>query len=198
VVTLADEKKTDTGKEQKSGLPQISAMHVVIAIAVIILAVIFIAKFGFGMDLISPSSGEMAILKKPVTPVQQVVQTPAVGPTFTIRPPECGRLQTRCGNYCAETYHDVDNCGVCGTVCPEYNATERKCVNGKCSNPCISGYYDCNKNIADGCESDLKDKENCGSCGHSCELGCMNGQCITHGGMGDTINPGSLGNVILK
>ncbi|HII76549.1 MAG TPA: hypothetical protein HA264_05840 [Methanolinea sp.] len=50
---MADEKRSDPKKEQKSGFPQMSAMHVVISIAVIVLAVIFIAKFGFGMDLIS-------------------------------------------------------------------------------------------------------------------------------------------------
>ena len=44
-------------KEQKSGFPKISAMHVIIALAVIVLAVIFIAKFGFGTDLIEPVIG---------------------------------------------------------------------------------------------------------------------------------------------
>jgi hypothetical protein len=68
---VGDETKPDPGKEQKSGLPQIQVLHVVIAVAVIVLAVIFIAKFGFNMDLISPSSGEMAVVKRPVvTPVR--------------------------------------------------------------------------------------------------------------------------------
>ena len=71
-------RQSDTEKEQKSGFPKISAMHVVIAVAVIVLAVIFIAKFGFGTDLLSPSSGEMAIVKRPV-----------VTPVRTIQPDRC-------------------------------------------------------------------------------------------------------------
>jgi hypothetical protein len=179
---MGEEQQPDAGKG-KGSLPKFSAMHIVLIIGIVIVAAIFIAKFGFGTDLISPASGEMAILKKPVTPVQQVVQTIEVRPSFTIRPLECGRLQSRCGNYCAETLSDTENCGACGTVCPEYNSTERKCIGGKCSNPCLAGYYDCNQNVADGCESDLRDKENCGRCGYSCSVGCLNGQCIYGGGM---------------
>jgi hypothetical protein len=166
---MGDEKKSDTENEPKSGLPNISAMHVVIAVAVIVLAVIFIAKFGFNMDLISPSSGEMAIVKRPVTPVQTLVQDPVVKPTVSFRPETlCPVNQTPCANSCTNRMTDTENCGLCGKVCPTYNSTDRKCISGKCSNACIPGYYDCNQNPVDGCESDLRENNNCGACGNSC------------------------------
>jgi hypothetical protein len=180
VIILGDEKKSDKGKGPACGLPKLSAMHVVIAIAVIVIAVIFVAKFGFGMDLISPSSGEMAILKKPVTPVQQVVQTPAVRPTFTLRPPECGRLQTRCGSICVETQSDTENCGGCGTVCPGYPNTDRYCLDGRCHTFCSSTHLDCNKDMTDGCEvRPADDAKNCGGCGQDCGPGstCSSSRC---------------------
>lgn len=69
---MSDEKSSDSKKEQKSGLSKLNAMHIVIIIGVIIIAAVFIAKFGFGTDLISPASGEMVIAKPRtvVTPAQ--------------------------------------------------------------------------------------------------------------------------------
>lgn len=183
---MGDEKKPDSGKEQKSGVPQIQVMHVIIAVAVIVLAVIFIAKFGFNMDLISPSSGEMAITRlRPVTPVQTLVRNPVVKPTISFRPEmACPVNQTLCANSCTNRMTDPDNCGSCGNVCPAYNSTDRTCTSGKCSNACLSGYYECNQNPADGCESDLHDNNNCGRCGKVCGTGwfCLGSQCATGGG----------------
>jgi hypothetical protein len=189
---MGEEQQPDSGKE-KSSLPQFSAMQIVIIIGVIVIATIFVAKFGFGTDLLSPSSGEMAILKKPVAPVQQVVQTPEIRPAVSFRPElRCPANQSLCGSTCTNRMTDPDNCGFCGKVCPSYNFTDRKCISAQCSNICQPGYYDCNQNMADGCESDLKDKENCGRCGHSCSVGCLNGQCIYGGGMTTMAPPQQL------
>ena len=174
-------------------VPHMNILHVIIAVAVIVLAVIFIAKFGFNMDLISPYSGEMAIVKRPVNQVPTLIQNPAVKPVISLRPDlrtipvtaiPCSAPQSRCGDSCIDITNDPDNCGSCGNVCPAYNSTDRTCTSGKCSNACLSGYYDCNKNPADGCESDLHDNDNCGRCGEGCGNGwfCLMGQCVTGGG----------------
>ena len=166
---MGDEKRSDTEKEQKSGFPKISAMHVVIALAVIFLAVIFIAKFGFGTDLISPSSGEMAIVKRPVTPVPTIVQNPVVKPSFSIRPepiPTCASPTTMCGESCTDIKTDPNNCGGCDKVCSKLdrkNVAEFGCSNAKCTiKSCQQGYGDCASQgttdiNGDGCETNLKD-----------------------------------------
>jgi hypothetical protein len=161
---MGDEKRSDNEKKQKSGLPQISAMHVIIAVAVIVLAVIFIAKFGFGMDLISPSSGEMAIVKRPVaTPVRTLNPQPpsdiANPLTFTTTPAGvtttttwdgCGSssfTQKRCSGNCVETSTDRANCGRCDNKCPDYQI----CRVGGCVTPDI-----------------FTDVNNCGTIGTVC------------------------------
>ena len=172
---MGDEKKSDTEKEQKSGFPKISAIHVIIAVAVIVLAVIFIAKFGFGTDLISPSSGEMAIVKRPVTPVQTLVQNPAVKPVSSIRPDlrtipvtaiPCSAPQRLCGETCVDTATDPGNCGGCANACSNNvrkNVAEYGCSNYKCTiKSCQPGYGDCARQgttdiNSDGCETNLND-----------------------------------------
>ncbi len=81
---------------------------------------------------------------------------------------------------------DPDNCGFCGKACPSYNSTDRKCITGKCSNACLPGYYDCNQNMADGCESTLSDNDNCGACGKSCG---SSGFCVFSNCQYDTAGP---------
>ncbi len=78
---------------------------------------------------------------------------------------------------------DVNNCGVCGTVCSVAQGTPA-CVKGVCKvASCDPGYDDCNGDPADGCETN-KDVEaaNCGACGHACstahgEFYCAGGKC---------------------
>jgi hypothetical protein len=167
---MGDEKRSENEKEPKSGLPQISAMHVIIAVAVIVLAVIFIAKFGFNMDLISPSSGEMAIVKRPVTAVPTLIQKEVVRPTLSLRPepvPTCSVPTTMCGDSCSDTATDPNNCGYCGRVCSvayadAKNVAEYGCAAGECTiKSCQPGYGDCRTkgplNVNGGaCETNLK------------------------------------------
>jgi hypothetical protein len=46
---------------------------------------------------------------------------------------------------------DPNNCGACGVVCNIANA-DASCSKGACAYTCKPGYYDINKNPADGCE----------------------------------------------
>jgi hypothetical protein len=144
-------------------------MHVVIALAVIVLAVIFIAKFGFGTDLLSPSSGEMAVVKRPITPVPTLVQNPAVKPALSIRPervPTCAAPTTMCGESRADVKTDPNNCGACENVCSKLdrkNVAEFGCSNAKCTiKSCQPGFGDCTRQgttdiNSDGCETNLND-----------------------------------------
>lgn len=135
-------------------LPNVRMMHVVIILGVIIIAAVFIAKFGFGMDLISPSSGEMAIAKpRPVvSPVPTIVQNPVVRQSITIRPqtiPTCTAPTTMCADTCVDTATDPTNCGACGRVCSATyadvrNVAEYGCSNGQCTiASCKSGFGNC-------------------------------------------------------
>jgi len=85
---------------------------------------------------------------------------------------------------------DVNNCGGCNKVCNLANATAT-CSAGACAiASCNSGFADCNKMPADGCETNTNTStSNCGSCGSACVTPnatptCSNGTC----GIG-TCNP---------
>ncbi|KAG0615225.1 hypothetical protein M758_5G024900 [Ceratodon purpureus] len=67
-------------------------------------------------------------------------------------------------------FNDVDNCGKCKHKCPRAPPhSERTCKRGKCGTKCKSGWKDCDRKKANGCEVDMKtDVKNCGSCGNVC------------------------------
>jgi hypothetical protein len=78
---------------------------------------------------------------------------------------------------------DINNCGACGNVCSLDHATAA-CTNGTCTvSACAEGFFDCNHNPADGCESNpLSDTNNCSACGTACNRtngtpGCTAGVC---------------------
>ena len=64
---------------------------------------------------------------------------------------------------------DVNNCGVCGTVCNVANANEA-CSAGSCTiSSCISPYLNCDGSYANGCEINKNTNlNNCGTCGTNC------------------------------
>ncbi len=48
---------------------------------------------------------------------------------------------------------NADHCGACGTSCQDQGNAMGVCVAGTCGSACPVGYYDCDANPANGCES---------------------------------------------
>jgi hypothetical protein len=88
-----------------------------------------------------------------------------------------------CDDSCVSLDTDMNNCGTCGTECKTFlpHAKGSLCSEGQCIiSQCDTDYADCNKNIADGCEVNLRlDASNCGACGVKCDTGqvCYNKKC---------------------
>ena len=78
---------------------------------------------------------------------------------------------------------DVKNCGACAAACSSNNDTP-SCANSLCSIICNAGYDDCNGQVSDGCETNLKtDAKNCSACAAACSTNndvptCGNGSCM--------------------
>lgn len=81
---------------------------------------------------------------------------------------DCTRPAVCCLGKCVDVQTSASNCGRCGAVCSTAHGAA-KCGAGVCSIACSSGYGDCNKDTADGCESDLSSEVNhCGKCTTVC------------------------------
>src|SRR5439155_977554 len=67
---------------------------------------------------------------------------------------------------------DLNNCGGCGKVCMGMGQNAvAACVNGACSLSCNPGYGNCDGNLGNGCELDVRaDPKNCGGCGIACPM----------------------------
>lgn len=66
---------------------------------------------------------------------------------------------------------DLQNCGVCGHICPtQLNTTGSTCNAGTCGFlGCNAGFASCNSpSIQDGCETSITTTSNCGGCGITC------------------------------
>ena len=80
---------------------------------------------------------------------------------------------------------DAGHCGACDHDCAATGTLDVSCQAGSCRiDACVTGLGDCNRDAADGCETDLSaDPTHCGSCGGSCvlpgveEAGCADGAC---------------------
>jgi hypothetical protein len=80
---MGDEnKKPDAPPGPQSGFPQKKILYAVIAIAMVILAIVLIAKFGYNVDLLNPASGEMRLAGHQATTNHEFV-TSATGPVGT-------------------------------------------------------------------------------------------------------------------
>jgi hypothetical protein len=80
---------------------------------------------------------------------------------------------------CANGYADgcetdvtisVIHCGVCGNACSSNNGTP-SCTSGSCAIACNNHWDNCDVDVANGCETDLKTEQNCGGCGVVCAPG---------------------------
>ncbi len=84
----------------------------------------------------------------------------------------------------ADTNNDVNNCSACGKVCSVANGVPQ-CSGGTCQiEACSTGFGDCDRNAANGCETNLSTSvNNCGACGNACSEAngtpsCTGGQCV--------------------
>jgi hypothetical protein len=134
------EKKPDAGTIP--GGPQKKIMYAVLAIAVVILAVVLIAKFGFNTDLLNPAGGQMSLVQRP--PLTVITMVPPVRPITSgiVRLPACTADQTYCNGECVYLMTDSKNCGTCGFSCGAHfcmNVTTNNGPVNKNCNSCING-----------------------------------------------------------
>jgi hypothetical protein len=191
---MGDEnKKPETPPETQSGFPQKKIVYAVIAVAVVILAVVLVAKFGYNTDLLNPAGGQMSLVQHPATLVRPDVTTSGQQPRLEITPafqrvitdiprlsPCAVNQSDDCNGACIYLQTDPNNCGSCGKACSVYPSTVPVCSGGKCIFTCSAGHGNCNQITADGCETCVKfDHDNCGMCGNHCGVNafCDYGNC---------------------
>ena len=95
--------------------------------------------------------------------------------------PECAAGQADCDRdgACETDITDPSNCGGCGHVCLAGPHSSATCTTGNCGLACDAGWYDCDLDAKNGCESDLTTPAACGMCGNSCGGACVAGKCAT-------------------
>ncbi len=87
-------------------------------------------------------------------------------------------------NGCEVNILSTSDCGRCGKSCSFPNG-QPSCPSGSCVlSSCDPGRADCNHDVTDGCETDLKLPDNCAACGNDCRSipnvlssGCSQGKC---------------------
>lgn len=94
---------------------------------------------------------------------------------------------------CETDLHTLEDCGACGVACGPFPNASATCAEGRCAASCKSGFRDCDNQLANGCEADLRTAAHCGDCGKSCAYphaltSCAAGSCTSSGceaGFGD-------------
>jgi hypothetical protein len=84
----------------------------------------------------------------------------------------------------------IAHCGRCGNTCPPAPNAFGSCGSGVCGIVCATGFGDCDRSAANGCEASLNSAAHCGACGLSCASGqvCDRGRCAA----GALCEPGRL------
>jgi hypothetical protein len=75
---------------------------------------------------------------------------------------------------------DINNCGLCGTVCGAAPHATPVCVHEVCALQCADDFGDCDRKYSNGCEASLSDDStSCGRCGKACDAAqtCVGGIC---------------------
>jgi hypothetical protein len=107
----------------------------------------------------------------------------------------CGTL-TDCGGACVNTTTSLAHCGNCSNACVANGNGTPTCAAGKCGISCNAGFDDCDGQLANGCETNLKtDPAHCGTCKIVCEkpgglqgiATCKAGACEKSCGGGNTL-----------
>jgi hypothetical protein len=102
------EKVDGMGTEEtkpRAGGPDKKIVYAIIAVVVVILAVVLVAKFGFGADLLNPAGGPGFTGPTPTVVVE--MKKPRLCPIGT----------SGCGGTCVDLSTDSGNCGSCGRAC---------------------------------------------------------------------------------
>jgi hypothetical protein len=76
----------------------------------------------------------------------------------------------------------LTHCGACANVCPARLNAISTCAGGACGFTCITGFADCDRVAANGCEASLTDITSCGSCSVACADAtpvCTSGSCVS-------------------
>ncbi|MBI5512485.1 MAG: hypothetical protein HY909_01880 [Deltaproteobacteria bacterium] len=90
-----------------------------------------------------------------------------------------GNCDGSAANGCETNTRTVSNCGRCGEVCGNQNATPACLGSGMCDITCNTGFFDCNSDAGDGCEVNGRTLTNCGACGRTCAPANATGACPT-------------------
>ena len=84
---------------------------------------------------------------------------------------------------CESSLSDPATCGSCTNDCRGPRATARCAAGGLCEiASCAAGYADCNGIFPDGCETDISQPSDCGSCGNDCQAPAPPNAVATCGG----------------
>jgi len=92
---------------------------------------------------------------------------------------ECLAGTTLCGDACVDLDSSVTDCGSCANECEGATNASPLCSEASCGLRCDAGFFDCDMDAANGCESDLTELTNCGACGASCEARAAMTSCVT-------------------
>jgi hypothetical protein len=94
----------------------------------------------------------------------------------------CGGGTTNCGGACVNTATDPMNCGACSRACSLPNVATNACAGSACVvGGCATGFGDCDRTAANGCETNVRgaDVNNCGGCGVACSFANAAATCAT-------------------